>query len=266
MLSGVVGWPAIVASLTLVILSVALTRWIGLRVGREVTWAAIRAAAQLLAVGALFVSIFGSQSATTWAWVWLAVMTGVGAATVTRRARHPIRGLSLVAAAAILASALLSIAVILGMGVLDFTPVSLVVVAGITIGNAVPSTALAVNQSVTLCRDRHGDVEALLALGFDRAQVMRFMGPRAAHAALIPQIDRTKVVGLIALPGALTGLLLAGADPVDAVVTQLLVMYLILAATTMCVVAGVSSVTRQVVTRELVLADWARPGEETGES
>jgi putative ABC transport system permease protein len=243
-------------------MSLALAHWIGLRIGREVTWAAARAAAQLLAVGALFVAIFGSAFAMGWAWLWLAVMTAVGAYTVTRRARHRIVGLASIAAAAIFVSALLSVAVVFGFGVIDLNPVSLVVVAGITIGNAVPATALAANQSVNLCRDRFGDVEALLALGFDRRQVMRFMSPRAAHSALIPQIDRTKVVGLIALPGALTGLLLAGADPVEAVITQLLVMYLILGATAICVVAGVSSVTRQVVTPGLTLARWARPGEE----
>ena len=261
MLSGVVGWQAVLASLSLVGLSLGLARWIGLRIEGEVATAAVRAAAQLLAVGFLFVAIFGSSAALLWAWLWIAIMTVVGTATVTRRARHPILGLPAAAWLAILGSALLSIGVVFGMGVMDFTPVSLVVIAGITIGNAVPSTALAVNQSVALCRDRSGDVEALLALGFDRPQVMRFMAPQAARSALIPQIDRTKVVGLIALPGALTGLLLAGAEPMEAVVTQLLVMYLILGATTICVVAGVTAVTRQVVSPALTLADWARPGD-----
>ena len=260
MISGVVGWPAVIASLAIVVVALVLARWIGLSLEREILGASLRAAVQLLAVGGLFVAIFGSDSAPLWAWSWLVVMTAVGTWTVTRRARFRLPMLSVVATAAILGSALVSLAITFGLGVIEYTPVSLVVIAGITIGNAVPSTALAVNQSVNLCRDRMGEVEALLALGCDRRQVVRFIAPQAAHAALIPQIDRTKVVGLIALPGALTGLLLAGADPVDAVVVQLLVMYLILGATTICVVAGVTAVSRQVVTDGLVVAGWARPG------
>ena len=132
------------------------------------------------------------------------------------------------------------------------------VVAGITIGNAVPSAVLGVNQSVGLCRDRVGDLEALLSLGIDRQQIVRFMAPRAAKSSLIPQVERTKVVGLIALPGAMTGLLLAGVDPVEAVVIQLLVMYLVLGTAAVCVVSIVTAVTRAAVTDELLIAGWVR--------
>lgn len=51
---------------------------------------------------------------------------------------------------------------------------------------------------------------------------------QALRTALIPQIERTKAVGIVILPGAMTGLILAGVDPTDAVLIQLAVMYLIL--------------------------------------
>ena len=50
------------------------------------------------------------------------------------------------------------------------------------------------------------------------------------RTALIPQIETTKAVGIVFLPGAMTGLILAGVDPVDAVLVQVVVMYLVLAA------------------------------------
>jgi putative ABC transport system permease protein len=78
--------------------------------------------------------------------------------------------------------------------------------------------------------------------------------------ALISQIERTKVVGLIALPGAMTGLLLAGVDPVDAVVVQLLVMYLVLGAAAITVIVMVLAVTRSTITSRLQVAGWVRPG------
>ncbi len=264
MISDVVGWPAVAASIAFVGLALIMARWVGLRVERDITWASLRAAVQLLAVGVIFTAIFRSRGAIWWAWTWVAVMTAAGTLTVRRRARHSIPWIAATSALAIGVSALIALVVAIGFGVVDSTPVTLVVIAGITIGNAVPSASLAVDQAVSLCRDRVSEVEALLSLGFDRRQVVRFMAPRAAGPALIPQVDRTKVVGLIALPGALTGLLLAGADPVDAVVLQLLVMYLVLGATAICVVSGALAVIRQVVTRGLVVADWARPGDESG--
>ena len=155
-------------------------------------------------------------------------MVTVSTQVTMHRARHHIEHLRPIAFSVIAGSAAISIAVTFGFGVIEFEPIALVVVAGITIGNAMPSTVLGVNQSVSLARDHVGEIEAVLSLGFDRRMVTRYLAPRAARSALIPQIERTKVVGLIALPGAMTGLLLAGVDPLSAVVIQLVVMYLII--------------------------------------
>jgi putative ABC transport system permease protein len=64
----------------------------------------------------------------------------------------------------------------------------------------------------------------------------------ALRTALTPQIETTKIVGIIALPGSMTGLILAGVNPFDAVRVQAAVMYLILgsvAATTTVVALGI---------------------------
>lgn len=255
------GPGVILASLSLVLLAMGLAWWLGLRIERRLIEASLRAAVQLLAVGFIFLLIFESTAAIFWAWLWVGVMVIVATVVVVRRAKHQIAGVGLVTLGAVLGSALISVAVTFGFRVVAYNPVSLVVIAGITIGNAVPSAVLGVNQSVGLSRDRRGELEALLSLGFDRRQIVRFMAPRAARSALIPQVERTKVVGLIALPGAMTGLLLAGVDPVEAVAVQLLVMYLVLGTAALCVVATVAVIARGAVTRGLVVADWVNEEE-----
>jgi putative ABC transport system permease protein len=257
--SNAIGLPVVLASLSLVLLALGLAWALGLRLQRELITATIRAATQLLAVGFVFALIFKSTGAEYWAWLWVAGMIIVATTVVVRRAKYRIQHLAVVAGIAVLGSALISVAVAFGFGVIDYAPVSLVVIAGITIGNAVPSAVLGVNRSVDSCRDRVGDLEALLALGLDRRQIVRLMTPQTVRTSLIPQIERTKVVGLIALPGAMTGLLLAGVDPVEAVVVQLLVMYLVLGTAAVCVVAVVTAITRAAVTRDLVVADWVYP-------
>lgn len=257
--SGATDWPVVVASLTLVALAFGLAGWLRLGIGRDLVEATVRAAAQLLAVGAVFLLIFDSASAMWWASLWVVVMVAVAAVVVIRRAKHHIPGLAAVAVGSVAVSALISIGVVFGFSVFELEPVSLVVVAGITIGNAVPIAVLAVNQSVGLNRDRINDLEALLALGLDRRQVVQVMAPRAAKSAMIPQVERTKVVGLIALPGAMTGLLLAGVEPVEAVIVQLLVMYLVLGTVAVCVVSLVTAVSTAAITADLRVADWVHP-------
>jgi putative ABC transport system permease protein len=78
------------------------------------------------------------------------------------------------------------------------------------------------------------------------------------RTALTSQIESTKTVGLIALPGAMTGLILAGVDPVDAVLVQVVVMYLILgAAATATALVGVG-VSRRLFTADHRLVRLAR--------
>ena len=254
------GLPVVIASLALVSLTVGLARWLRLGISRDVVIAAARAAIQLLAVGAIFSLIFTSRFAMWWAGAWVALMITVATVVIWQRTAGNIGMLVPLVAVTVSLSAAIAIAVTFGFGVIDLDPVALVVIAGITIGNAVPSAVLGVNQAMMLGRDRSDDIEALLSLGFNRMQALRFMAPRAARSALIPSVERTKLVGLIALPGAMTGLLLAGVAPAEAVVIQLLVMYLVLGTATLCVVTVVAAIVKAAVTPDLRLAAWTKPG------
>jgi putative ABC transport system permease protein len=145
----------------------------------------------------------------------------------------------------------LCLLVIFGLGVLPYEPVNLIVIAGITIGNSMPSQVLGANRVMAEVRDNRGQFEAMLALGLSVNQIVKMVGGQIVRTALIPQIERTNVVGLIALPGAMTGLLLAGAEPLDAVLVQIVVMYLVLGAAVTSVIISVVSGMRNSFT-----ADW----------
>lgn len=254
--SAELGIPVLIASLALVCLSIGLAHWLKLGVSREIVIAAVRAALQLLAVGFILTSLFGSSYATPAAIAWILVMIGISTFVIGRRAKAPSRALYAVAGGMVALTTFVSLAVIFVSGVFELSPVAMVVMAGITIGNAMPSAVQGVNLAVAANRDGRSELEALLSLGMNRAQIVRFMAPTPARTALVPQIERTKVVGLIALPGAMTGLLLAGVDPIDAVLIQILVMYLVLGATALCSIVTVSAVSRSAITDGLTLADW----------
>ncbi len=252
------GWPVLASSLVLIVLAIGLARWLRLGITRELIVACGRATVQLLVVGVLLTTLFDSSFDKFGALLWVVVMVGIAAFVIGRRASAPSRSLYLVAGSTVALSTALSLLIVFVTGVFELSAVGIVVMAGITIGNALPSAVLGVNQAVAAHRDGVGQLEALLSLGMNRSQVMRFMAPGPARTSLIPQVERTKVVGLIALPGAMTGLLLAGVDPIDAVLIQLLVMFLVLGATALCVVITVVAVSRGAITDSLVVADWVR--------
>ena len=244
-----------IASVTLVLLAAGLSWWRGVGVEKSVLWAAFRAAVQLLAVGAVLAVIFTASGAMVFAWLWVVFMVVVAAETARRRAPE-VPGLRLTVFLAIGGSAAVALAVVFGFQILDLTPVTVVVTAGITIGNTMPSTVLASDLVVSYLQDNRLQIEGLLSLGFDERGASQFLVRTTARTALIPQIERTKVVGLIALPGAMTGLLLAGVEPIDAVIVQLVVMYLVLAAVVVAVLVVVTTISRRAFTPDLRLEPW----------
>ncbi|MDK1016601.1 MAG: ABC transporter permease [Actinomycetota bacterium] len=234
------------ASLVLIAVGVGVSMYLRLGVERSIMWASMRAAVQLIAVGVLLTIVLDSVWELWLAPLWIIAMVGIAAFVVSRRA-----GTTEVIPAALLAvggSTALSLAVVFGFGVLPSGPIEMIVIAGITIGNTLPATVVAADQVRTQMTKERIQVEGLLSLGFTARQSARYVVREATRVALLPQIERTKVVGLVALPGAMTGLLLAGVDPIDAVVIQLVVMYLVLgsvavSATVVAVATAIKSFT-----------------------
>lgn len=247
-----IGVLEVAASLLLVAAALLVGWWLQLGVTRRIVVAAVRAGVQLLLVGLLLTAVITARGAHWWAWLWVITMVAI-TSFVARRRSPEIPGGWLVTVASVVVATTVCLGVIFGFGILDYSPINLVVVAGITIGNTLPSIVLTGKQLVDALRDGRGQIESLLALGFDVLGVTRFAGAEIARTALIPQIERTNVVGLIALPGAMTGLLLAGTDPVDAVLVQLIVMYLVLGAVALSVVVTIAVGMRRMFTPDLRL-------------
>lgn len=245
------------ASLVLVAVVVGLSMWRNLGVERAVVWATVRATVQLLAVGALFSVIFDSDLAKLWAWIWVGAMVVISGFVVARRA-PTVPGLRSIGLIAIAGTVAVVLAVVFGLEILDAEPVAIVVISGITIGNTMPSAVQAAQRITAQLEEQRGQIEAMLSLGFEGTEATREIAADVARLALVPQIERTKVVGIIALPGAMTGLLLAGVDPINAVLIQLVVMLLVLGSVAISVVTTTLSIARVALTADLRVAEWIK--------
>lgn len=220
--------------------------WLGeLGRGREVVIAAVRAGAQLAAVSAVITVILASF---WWTGLFVLGMFGVAVVTSALRVGVPIRRAAGIAGA-IGAGVVPVLALVFGTGVTTPKPVVVVPIAGIVIGGAMTATSQAARRALDDLRLRHGEYEAALALGFPRrAAALEICRPSAGQA-LIPALDQTRTVGLVTLPGAYVGVLLGGASPVQAGVTQVLVLIGLLAAESVAVLVAVELVAAGLVVR-----------------
>ena len=111
------------------------------------------------------------------------------------------------------------------LGIIEPKPRYLVPVGGMVIGNSMTAAAVALNRLGEDVHDRARQIEATLALGATSTQAVAPLVRRSLRSGMITLIDSTKTTGLIFFPGTMVGMLLAGADPTDAVRLQLILLY-----------------------------------------
>jgi putative ABC transport system permease protein len=254
-----IGWAGLALSLILVAVAVGLSLWQGLQLEREMLWATARSLVQLLAVGYVLVFIIDEDTPLVWAWAWVVVMLVVAALTVRRRAPE-VPGITRLTVVATTASTVLSLSVVFGLGIYPTVGRAVVPIAGMMIGNSIGSIVVASRRILAELADRRPEVEARLALGQPWQEASKPFVRSALRTALTSQIENTKAVGLVFLPGAMTGLILAGADPLDAVLVQAALMYLILGCVATNVVVIGLGLTRRLFTPDHRLVRLARTG------
>jgi putative ABC transport system permease protein len=236
--------PVLGGVLVVLVVVAAVVVWAGrLGLTRDTVTASLRAVVQLGVVSLLIAAVLRSWWATAG---FIALMLVVAAATSARRVSTLRLGWP--AVLPIMAGAVPIGTVVVLAGTTALRPVAVLPIAGILIGGAMTATSLAGRRALDELRDRRGEYEAALALGFlTRDAVLEVCRP-AAGTALVPALDQTRTVGLVTLPGAFVGVLLGGGSAVQAGATQLLVLIALLA------VEGIAV----VVTLELVAAGWLR--------
>ena len=114
-----------------------------------------------------------------------------------------------------------------------YEPRYLIPLFGMIVGNAMNGAALAAERLASELASRRGEVEAYLALGATPARAAAEPTRRAMSAALIPSVNGLMTVGLVQLPGMMTGQVLAGQSPLLAVRYQIVVAFMLTGATAM---------------------------------
>ena len=216
----------VAASAGLLALAAAISLWREADLERDIAVALVRSFIQLTAIGYVIQAIFDADTIAL-VLALLVVMVVFGAFTARSRAKRvPAALVPLLVALALAAAATLGLVV--ALGIFEPEPRYLVPVGGMVIGNAMTASAVALNRLGDEMGDSRARIEATLALGATSQQAAAPVVRRSLRSGMITLVDSTKTTGLIFFPGTMVGMLLAGADPVDAVRLQLILLYTLL--------------------------------------
>jgi UDP-glucose/iron transport system permease protein len=243
----------VAAALTLVALAAGISRWRRADLERDIAVAAIRAFVQLTAIGYAIELIF--EVDTIWlVLALLAVMVLFGAFTARGRAKR-VPGAFWPLLIALTAAGATTLGLVIALGIFEPTPRNLVPVGGMVIGNAMTAAAVALNRLGDEVADSRARIEATLALGATAREAATPTVRRALRSGTITLIDSTKTTGLIFFPGTMVGMLLAGAEPTDAVRLQLILLYALLGSVSIAALVATTLAYRNFFTPAQQLRD-----------
>ncbi len=219
--------------------AVVISVSVALKLGqvKRVSIATIRALVQLVSVGLIIGWVFTHN---TWYWIigLLIVMTLIAAITAGSQVGKwfkSVTGSSLLLSL-ILGGVTGAMLLYLGeavIGVKGWDARYLIPIGGMLLGNAMTAAVLACERIGSEMRQRAGDVEAYLALGASPWQASHPIVRHAITAALTPTLNAMMIVGVVKLPGMMTGQMLGGSVPFQAAMYQLLILIGILTCDTL---------------------------------
>ncbi|MGK7312860.1 MAG: ABC transporter permease [Candidatus Longimicrobiales bacterium M2_2A_002] len=225
-------WDLALAALLLVV-PAAISMALKLGLGKRLGIAGLRTVLQLAFIGVVLEWVFELDR---WYWVMpvLLVMLVAAARAAVQRSERRFSGAYIAAfGALVLATGTVTfVSTEIIIGVDDwYEPQYVIPLLGMLLGNGLTGISLSMDRLLNDLVDRRDAVEARLALGAPLWIALRPWVADAVRTGLIPIINSMMVVGLVSLPGMMTGQILAGADPADAVAYQILIMFMIAGAT-----------------------------------
>ena len=251
----VLTWNDLIVSLAFIAFSLFLIKKWKLGLEQTLLIGTLRSFVQLTLVGYVLTWFFDQQH---WAFMLslLFIMILIASYEGTRRQKNEIPHFFIAMFVALLGSAILILGTIL-LFILEvepwYSPYAAIPIGGMIIGNGLNSTSLTANRFVGELRHREKEIETLLALGATPKLAVYDAMKTSIQAALIPNINAMMTVGLVQLPGVMTGQILAGIDPIIAVRYQIMIMYMWFTTATMANIIMLTIVYRQFFTKKMQL-------------
>jgi putative ABC transport system permease protein len=243
-------------SLALILITGTVSAAFRLGLTRSLIWGTIRCVVQLTLVGYVLVWMFSVNHPLFLSLV-VAFMTAMAAITATRRTPNVSDFPSILAFIAMAASAYLVMIIVCALVIRPepwYSSRVAIPITGMILGNAINGIALSLDRLYSEVQANRDEIEALLAVGARPWEAASDQAREALRAGMTPTINSLMVVGVVSLPGMMTGQILGGVDPLEAVRYQIVVMLMITTAVAIGAMILIALSFRRLFTKDMALA------------
>lgn len=220
-------------SLTLlfVLIPLVLSKALNLGLERDTMIATVRSVVQLLAVGYILNFVFESESVI---YMLLMISLMIVAATLNARKKGKnIPGITWKLVVTLLSVEAVIMSVLLGLHIMPATANFIIPISGMMIGNSMVLCILFLNRFQAEIEANEHTIELILSLGGTPKQAIHQQLMDSIKASMIPTIESQKTIGLVQLPGIMSGQIIGGANPIEAVQFQILIIFALLTCATL---------------------------------
>ncbi|QAS54197.1 ABC transporter permease [Halobacillus litoralis] len=204
-----------------VIVPLVLSYYYQLGVSKSVIWSTFRGTIQLFIIGYILTFLFDLPASYGIPFM-LMVMIVIATLHARQKGKElPYVGYVIFAGLLFVEIGVLSLWLVFDM--INFQPSEVIPMSGMVIGNSMTAMGLALERMKNEFRANNGRLLASLSLGAEPRQASHLIVQKTLHSSLIPNVDRLKTIGLVQLPGMMTGLILGGVSPVMAIKYQLVI-------------------------------------------
>ncbi|MGC6387022.1 iron efflux ABC transporter permease subunit FetB [Ewingella sp. S1.OA.A_B6] len=230
-------------ALTLVVVALLVSKKEKLGLEKDIVWSVARAIVQLVIVGYVLKYIFDVNNGCLT--VLMVLFICVNAALNAKKRSRNIDNGFVISFIAIATGTTLTLAVLLLSRSIEFLPMQVIPISGMIAGNAMVAVGLCYSNLNQRFMDNQQKILEMLSLGASTKIASGALIRDSIRSAMIPTVDAAKTVGLVSLPGMMSGLIFAGIDPVKAIKYQIMVTFMLLATASLStIIAGYLSYRR----------------------
>lgn len=242
-------WDLSIAAILILLLG-GIQMLLGLGLARSLLLGTVRMVLQLLLVGLVLKTLF-AYATLGWIILMAMVMLGLAGYEVVARQRRRIAGWRGYGVGMMSMSVTALVITVLALTLVIhvepwYRPQYAIPLLGMVLGNTMTGIGIAINHLTQTAWSDRTRIEGRLMLGHTPELATRMLRRESMRAGLIPTLNMLAAAGLISLPGMMTGQILAGTPPMEAVKYQILIMFLITGATGFGVLIAVQIGTRHL--------------------
>ena len=218
---------SLIFSLLLVLVAIFISRKEKLSLEKDIIWSTARAIIQLFIVGYVLTYIFDVDHIIL-TFLMVLFICYNAAYNAKKRSKY-VKDIFIISFVAITTGALLTLSILLFTHAIAFTPIQIIPITGMIAGNAMIATGLCYNQLGQRFENHQQQIQEMLSLGATPKIASMAIIRDSIKSSLIPTVDAAKTVGIVSLPGMMSGLIFAGVDPLQAVKYQIMVTFMLMA-------------------------------------